>query len=90
MTKRITVTEEIQKRIILMAQRTWETCAHDIFQLVGKNSIRRNELIEIIQDADHMHYNGGDHDAYKFFLTLPGPKQISLMRDAFPDKTYGM
>lgn len=59
---------EMDKRIIPMAQRTWETIAGDIFDAMGGGKMKQLDVIEAVCDADYMFTYGRDPEAYAYFL----------------------
>lgn len=84
---------DMQKRVIVMMNRTWDAIGGDALQCVeecgGRTPIPRAEVIEWVCDADRMDMYGGDKEAYTFWKTLPRKVQDALAKKAFPFGRYG-
>ena len=91
------ISTEMDKRAISALNHTWDAIAYDI--LVDDNgkydeskSIRRNEVVELVQDANHMETYGGDFDAacYVIWLSRFKPTYYKrFIKQAFPFQWYG-
>ena len=88
--------EEMDKRLARIAQRTWDYIGYDIISACmdeGRNTMKRSDVIEVVCDAGYMHTHGNDDEAYAYYLYLQNKDQKHLkkvMTDAFPFKNYGM
>ena len=83
------IDKEMDKRVIKMADRTWNYIGMDVLE--GSGSMSRSSVIEIVSDADHMFSHGYDPEAYAYFLFLNSNHEShlsKLMVEAFPFKRY--
>lgn len=83
----------MEDRIIDMAHKTWNAIGADILTAVeegtGDTSIPRDEVVEVVMDADHMNMYGHDPEAYKYFQTLDYDDKERVLKKAFPLSRYG-
>ena len=86
--------EKMKERIMRMANRTWDAIGGDV--LVDDNgnpdesmSLPKDHVIEIVMDADHMMYHGGDEEAYKVYEKLSYEDKMTIMNEAFTYEYYG-
>jgi len=85
------VSKELDDRLIKIANMTWQTIAGDIFDCIGKDTMKRSEVIECVGDADYMFTHGNDPEAYAYFLYLFHNNEKHLqkvMKQAFPYAKY--
>lgn len=85
------VSKELDERLMRIANMTWQTIAGDIFDCIGKDSMKRSEVIECVGDADYMFTHGNDPEAYAYFLYLFHNNEKHLqkvMKQAFPYRSY--
>jgi len=82
------LTDEMRNRIKRMAWRTWETIASDIIECVDESYLERDEVIEVVMDADYMMYHGRDKEAYEIYKGLPYEKQLEIMKNEFNCQRY--
>jgi hypothetical protein len=88
---------EMDKRLIRIANMTWDYIGDDTLNCVRDNNpkrtcMKRSEVIEVVCDADYMLTNGRDKEAYAYYLYLRDNHEKHLakvMKEAFPCKTYG-
>lgn len=87
------MTPEMQKRIVIMANKTWNAIGGDILtslEEAGEDAVMdRATVIEVVCDADYMQMYGQDKQAYEFWKSLPFKDQEKVVAEAFPFKTYG-
>jgi hypothetical protein len=85
--------ESMENRIIDMAHRTWHSIGGDVLRAVeesiGESCIPRDEVIEVVMDADYMGTHGNDKEAYEHFKTLSFSKKVEIVAKAFPLPIYG-
>ncbi len=88
--------EEMDERLARLANDTWDIIGGDVLNACedcGQKAIMsRNNVIEVVCDADHMQTNGNDPDAYAYYLYLrdKNPKHRNkVMKEAFPFARYG-
>lgn len=83
----------MEKRIIDMAQRTWQKIGGDYLIALSEEDLEptmpREDVIEVLMDASQMKTHGEDDEAYMWFKDLSYKKQIVLMKKAFPLDYYG-
>lgn len=89
------IDKDMENRLIASARRTWDIIAGDIFQSLadeGIDTMKREEVIEVVCDAGYMHTYGRDDEAYAYFRYLIDNKGYSyvtrLMKKAFPYAKY--
>jgi len=89
------VKEEMVKRIQSMALRTWNIIGADALinadgEFDESATITRDEVIEIVGDADRMLYYGGDKEAYEEYLKIDGwDAKCEILKEVFKFDTYG-
>lgn len=86
--------EQWRVRIRNMAQITWEVIAMDILVDSHGNpdysmNISREEVVEIVCDADHMLTFGQDREAYQVWKSLSFEERHEIVASAFPSDCYG-
>lgn len=87
--------EEMVERIHKMALRTWSAIGADA--LINEDgefdesvTLTRDEVIEIVGDADRMLYYGGDKEAYEEYLKIDGwDAKCEILEGAFKFEVYG-
>ena len=84
------IPEDWKNRIRLMARATWDAIGCDSLACSGKRTMRRTEVIEIVQDANFMAMYGMDEEAYAYWRKLPPDVQDYVVGLAFPVGWYGM
>lgn len=87
--------ETFEERVISAAKDTWDVIGGDC--LVNEDgemdysvTMTREEVCEVVADADHMVTNGGlSREDMKRFYGLPYKEMRKTMRKAFTQDTYG-
>lgn len=81
------------KRIHKMALITWDIISGDTLtaleEVEGKNTMTRDEVIEVVADADYMMFHGQDKEAYEAWKVLTFEEQDKILKGAFTFKRYG-
>jgi len=82
----------IVKRMCDALNHTWDIIGGDILEsrkVMGESTeLTREEVMEIITDADYLKTYGGDEQAYNAFMHLNEFEREEVLRLAFPFKTY--
>lgn len=85
---------EIRSRICKALNHTWDVIGYDCLQATldygGKDNMSRNDVIEVVLDADHPTTHGGDNEAIKILNTLSYNDKIKIAKEAFIFARYGM
>jgi hypothetical protein len=89
------VSVEMQERIKRAALRVWDYIAADC--LVNEEGepdesvhMHRDQVVELVIDADRLRMYGGDEEAAEVFYNKMGREaRWNLMRSAFNYETYG-
>jgi len=81
--------EDLQKRIMEAANRTWQAIGGEILQAAEEDNISREEVIECVADAGYLEDFGEDKEAVKEFRKLSYEEQEEIMLKAFPFSRYG-
>jgi len=84
----------MKERIEVMAQRTWQSIGSDILASLEESGMPaimgRDEVIEVVCDANYMQTYGCDKEAYKFWTNLPTfDAKMEAIKSAFPHQRYG-
>jgi len=83
----------MEDRIINMAKRTWQIIGGDVLRAVEeageKPMLLREEVVEVVMDADHMEMHGNDKEACEHLNSLPLKEQERIVTKAFPLRVYG-
>ena len=87
--------KDMKKRMERMARRTWDQIAGDC--LVNEDgipdesiSMPRDDVMEIVCDADHMSMYGNDKEAYEAWKALPSyDEKREAIGGAFTYESYG-
>ena len=87
------LTPEQRKAFQEAARRTWQAIGFDVLQAVAESegkdvnrvSMKRDEVIEVVLDADHMTTNGGlrDPDLVEFYHYGNYVDKIRLLKPVF-------
>jgi hypothetical protein len=88
------IPKEMEQRIIIMANRTWQVIGGDILTILEQEGeqpvMPRADVIETVCDADYMLTHGGDKEAYKFWDGLKTyEEKKKVVGKAFLFKSYG-
>jgi hypothetical protein len=90
--KKIKIPEEMVKRIHQMANTTYQVIGGDLQQAreeMGEGGdMSREELVDVVCDADYMLTHGRDEEAYMFWLTLSFEQARQVVTDGFPFEWY--
>jgi len=84
------------ERVIKALNTTWEAVGGDTIQVMieyeNRSYATKEEVIELVTDADRLHFNGNDKEAAEYFYSLKygGPERKELLDKTFTHKTYGM
>ena len=87
--------KEMKRRIEDMANRTWDAIGADLLVDEDGNidesaSLPKDEVMEVVCDADRMEMYGDDKEAYETWKALPTYKDKQKAIDgAFPSEFYG-
>lgn len=85
--------KELKERVIRMAEITWNAIGSDILKSLEQEGLEpvmpREEVVEVVSDADHMLMWGEDKEAYQEWKKLPFDEKEKMVKAAFPHKTYG-
>ena len=86
--------KEMSERIQKMALLTWDQIGGDCLrglEEVGEQPIMsKDEVLEIVCDADHMKMYGLDSEAYEVWKNLPDyDAKLNAIKSAFPFERYG-
>ena len=86
--------DEMKERVRQMANRTWGAIANDCLTANqeygdGSSVMARPDVCELVADASHMLYHGGDEEAYREFDALEWGDREDLLLSAFPHSYYG-
>jgi hypothetical protein len=92
--KKTKIEPDMEKRIIKMANKTWQMIGPDILRTLeeeGENPvIPKSHVVEAVCDADYMLSFGDDREAYKFWDSLPTYKEKEkVVAKAFQFSRYG-
>jgi hypothetical protein len=82
----------MKKRIEIMADKTWDVIASDVLGCFDEDDpkMTREEVVEVVSDADYMKMYGGDKEAYEHWKSIESyEEKLALIRNAFPFSTYG-
>jgi hypothetical protein len=82
------------ERIHQMADRTWVAIAADALQALGEagehSTLSKDEVIELVGDADRMDMYGDDPEAYEAYKAVDGwDAKVEILSGAFPFDVYG-
>lgn len=80
---------EMRKRCVSAIRETWQQIGGDILDANGGGDMDREDVIEVVLDADNVLLNSRDHEAAKVLDGLPYEVQNEIGREAFPAKRYG-
>lgn len=87
------LSNEMKKRIEIMALKTWGVIGADILRIVeeqgGNPIILQNEVVDAVCDASYMQMYGNDEEAYTLWNSLPIDIQENVVKKAFPAARYG-
>jgi hypothetical protein len=91
------VSEELDKRAGIAANRTWEAIGMDVLvNDEGKPDesavMNREDVLEIVRDTNHMETFGEDDEAAKYFVWVSRfhPEHYKkLIKRVFPFERYG-
>lgn len=90
--KPIDVSEEMAKRIQDMANATYQAIGSDLQQareeMEEGGDMTREELVDVVCDADYMLTHGRDEEAYMFWLSLSFEQARQVVTDGFPFEYY--
>src|SRR5256885_1768099 len=87
-------------RIRRALERTWQAIGYDMLSAAAEDmgrdidgvNLPRDDVIEIVLDADYLELNGGlarNDPALLWFRALPKAQQDALARKVFPLRSYG-
>jgi hypothetical protein len=89
--KRREVSPEMLRRIERLMRRAWDYIGGDTLQMIaeadGRSYAKRDEVIEMVTDADRMR-GQGDDEAAEFFYSLPYEQGDEIARKIFPAMRY--
>ena len=83
---------EMTHRIMAMLNHTWQAIGHDCLELSEDGTMGRDEVIEMVCDADHYHTYGEDKEAAEEFAALLRNNRKmadQICKAAFPCHLYG-
>ena len=86
------MTKEMKERMERMASRTWDQIGGDVLNAVGgtEATMPKDEVMEVVCDADHMMTFGDDKEAYEAWKALPTYKdKLKAIEGAFTYDAYG-
>lgn len=76
--------------MVAALNQTWQSIAYDILEANGGENMKRDEVIEVVLDANYLEmYGGATAEQYKAFRALSYEKQKQVARDAFKSNLYG-
>ena len=91
------VSEELDKRAGMAANRTWDAIGGDC--LVNDDGeydesivLKRSDVLELVRDANHMETYGGDKEAARYFVWVSRYHPAyykKLIKKVFPFERYG-
>lgn len=87
------ISTEMQKRIASMMYNTWYTIGDDLLRCLeecGEPAVlKRNDVIDMVCDADYMLTYGNDREAYQVSEELDYKDLVKIGKKAFPYSRYG-
>jgi hypothetical protein len=91
------VSDEMDERAKHAVNRTWDTIGSDcLVDDEGKQdesvSIKRNDMLELVMDANHMESYGDDNEACAYIVWLKWNRPTywkKFVKKAFPYERYG-
>jgi hypothetical protein len=87
---------KMEARVIEALNNTWNAIGMDSLQVIiefeNRSYMTKEEVIEVVTDADRLHYNGNDKEAAEYFYSLEygGPERRELLDKTFKEDKYGM
>jgi hypothetical protein len=90
--ERIKIPEDMVKRIHHMANATYQVIGSDLqacrAEMGEGGDMTREEVVEVVCDADHMETNGDDREAYEFWLGLSYEQAHEVVTEGFLFEYY--
>jgi hypothetical protein len=88
------IDKKMEQRILIAMQRTWDVIGCDTLTMLEEAGepavLSKDEVIELVIDADRLREFGEDKEATDTLYNLPSYKQkVEIGRKAFPFKKYG-
>lgn len=72
------------------ARRAWDVMAYDLFECIGKDVMKQDEVIECVLDASYMQLNGGlSSELMQKVYATSDDVLMPLMKSVFTYKRYG-
>ncbi len=83
----------MKARMIGMAERTWRRIGVDILTCLEEAGVdpimTRDEVIEVVSDADHIMIHDVDSRAYEHWKSLTREEKMNVLAEAFSNIVYG-
>lgn len=85
------MTEKEFMNLKFALEATWQAIGADILAVVPEQSISRDEVIEVVLDADRLECYADEESkpVVETFRTLPYPEQIAIAKKYFVFERYG-
>jgi hypothetical protein len=74
-------------RAVQLLSRTWNYIGDDVLRAHDTGAMSRDEVIEVVLDADH-YYSGDDWECAEWFKQQESEVKVTIARMAFQDVRY--
>jgi len=81
----------MEERIKMVLLCTWNSIASDIAEVeaeMGNDTVSKEIVMEMVEDADRLEMYGGDGEAVKVFRTMKDLDRERIMNETFPYSSY--